>query len=128
MLDPLSTIQCVSYCQVAFFGFYNSKRLWSFFIIVKKPCRLKKNNVSVPAEDFIKTSKMQGRRRHFFLFYLGLITWVETAAFIHRRPLPYVIFPYVTICFIKCMVVFLWMQPYIVSSLIKTVSLLQANF
>lgn len=79
-------------------------------------------------EDFIKIFKMQGRK----LFFCFLLPWADNMSgncsfHVHSWPLPYVSLPYVTICFIKCMVVFLWMQPYVVSSLLKMAYLLQVD-
>lgn len=74
-------------------------------------------------EDFIEISKMQGRRR---LFFFPFLPWTDNVSencsfHVHSHPLPYVSLPYATICFNKCRVVFLQMQPYIVSSLLGTI-------
>lgn len=70
--------------------------------------------------DFIEISKMQGRRRLSFFFFLWADNVSENCSFhVQSRPLTYVSLPHVTICFIKCRVVFLQMQPYVVPSLLE---------
>lgn len=71
-------------------------------------------------EDFLEISKMQGRRRLFFSF----LPWADNVSencsfYVHSHPLPYVSLPYAAICLIRCRVVFLQMQPYIVPSLLE---------
>lgn len=71
--------------------------------------------------DFLEISKMQGRRR---LFFFSFLPWADNVSencsfHIHSHPLPYVSLPYAPMCFIKCRVVFLQMQPYTVPSLLE---------